>query len=376
VGLTNKKILKRLVAFVNNDLLNLYLNYTYKKQIKMKLKKTDFIDSNYKRHIKEYWNRYNLRINLDWHKWYYSRNGIKDVRYIPEYIYYCYIESYFNRATLNEAYSDKAIHNILFSDIKRPTTIAKNVGGVFYDDKFDLISLDEIIDHYNKKKKIVIKPTIESGGGRNICFIDNEEIADTHCELIRIITEFKQDFIIQEVIDQHPELKVINPQSVNTIRVMSIFLNGKVHIISPRLRMGVNGSKVDNVSVGGLSCGIMEDGRLRKYAFDTFGICFEKHPQGFVFEGKRVPSYDKIVNIIKKEHIKFGHFKLISWDFAVDINAEPILIEINLRFQGINGGQLCNGPLFGDLTDEILREVFTNKCNVKVPLTKEVSSRI
>ena len=67
---------------------------------------------------------------------------------------------------------------------------------------------------------------------------------------------------------------------------------------------------------------------------------------------------------------------MISWDFAVDINAEPILIEINLRFQGINGGQLCNGPLFGDLTDEILREVFTNKCNVKVPLTKEVSSRI
>lgn len=42
------------------------------------------------------------------------------------------------------------------------------MSGVCYDDEFNLISEYEVIKRCMCKKKIVIKPTIESGGGRNV----------------------------------------------------------------------------------------------------------------------------------------------------------------------------------------------------------------
>ena len=53
-----------------------------------------------------------------------------------------------------------------------------------------------------------------------------------------------------------------------------------------------------------------------------------------------------------------AHFRLISWDVAIDENAEPVLIEANLQMGDIDILQPVNGPLFGELTDDVLREVF------------------
>lgn len=68
-----------------------------------------------------------------------------------------------------------------------------------------------------------------------------------------------------------------------------------------------------------------------------------------------------MLDIIKQYHIKLAHFKLIAWDFATDKDGNPVLIEYNLRFQVINFLEMNNGPLFGDLTDEVLKEVFGRK---------------
>ena len=52
--------------------------------------------------------------------------------------------------------------------------------------------------------------------------------------------------------------------------------------------------------------------------------------------------------------------KLISWDFAIGVDGEPILIEANLSFGQIDFHQLCNGPIFKEMTDEILCYVARN----------------
>jgi len=354
-----KKALQRFISFVNEDCLNLYLKTFYKRQLKRKfIKSSDSIDDIYKQDIQRYWNKFNIKINTDWHKWYSSRNGVKDVRYVPEDIFYCIIEPFYNRVDFKEAYSDKALHSIWFSDVKRPVTIAKNMSGTSYDDEFTPIYQEEVIKRCMSREKIIIKPTIDSGGGRNICFIDAKEVAGMRKEVAHAITAFRQDYIIQEIIEQHEYLKRINPESINTIRTMSFFSKEKVHVLSSVLRMGINAARVDNQAAGGISCGILQDGRLCRYAFDKYGMALEKHPQGFVFENSIVPSYSAVLDIIKREHVKLGHFRLISWDFAIDKYGFPVLIENNLRFQEINFHQLGNGPLFGDLTDEVLEEVF------------------
>lgn len=177
----------------------------------------------------------------------------------------------------------------------------------------------------------------------------------------QIISKYKKNFIIQELIPQHPVLKEIHYNSINTIRLMSFLHNGEVHVLSSVLRMGINNSRIDNGASGGIHCGIKDDGCLNNFAFDSNGIKYDRHPQGYKFEGCIIPSYDKIIQIIKREHSKLAHLKLISWDFAIDIDGNPVLIEINLRSQSINVYQLNNGPVFGDLTETVLEEVFLKK---------------
>ena len=52
-----------------------------------------------------------------------------------------------------------------------------------------------------------------------------------------------------------------------------------------------------------------------------------------------------------------GISKMISWDFAVDESGEPVLIEMNINYGELDFHQLCNGPIFGDQTKEIVKEV-------------------
>ena len=85
-----------------------------------------------------------------------------------------------------------------------------------------------------------------------------------------------------------------------------------------------------------------------------------EHPLGYNFKDKAIPSFHKIIESVKDNHKNLPHFKIISWDFSVNNYGEPILIEYNIRAPGINNHQLTSGPLFGELTDDILKEVLSN----------------
>ena len=49
---------------------------------------------------------------------------------------------------------------------------------------------------------------------------------------------------------------------------------------------------------------------------------------------------------------------MISWDIAIDNNTDPILVEANFANGQLDFHQLNNGPLFGNLTESILTQVF------------------
>ena len=176
-----------------------------------------------------------------------------------------------------------------------------------------------------------------------------------------ILMQYDKNYIVQELVKQNEDLNKIHSKSINTIRVISLLRNGEVIILSSVLRMGMNDSRVDNFSSGGVACGIDENGCLKKYAYNKKGEKFEEHHPGFKFEGYEIKGYEKIIEIVKEQHKRFGHFKLISWDFAINENYEPVFIEFNLKRGSVRLHQMCNGPIFGDLTDEILEEVFKNK---------------
>lgn len=152
----------------------------------------------------------------------------------------------------------------------------------------------------------------------------------------------------------------MNPTSLNTIRVISLFFKGKIHILSSVLRIGTSGSRVDNASAGGIVVGIDNKGCLKEYAYGSKKrVVYKNHPDsGIIFKGYEVPKFEDIIKIIERESINYPHFRLISWDFAINENGDVIFIEFNLKNGQLDIHQLTNGPLFGDLTDEVLEEVF------------------
>ena len=63
--------------------------------------------------------------------------------------------------------------------------------------------------------------------------------------------------------------------------------------------------------------------------------------------------------MIKKQHLHFPQLRLISWDFSIDAEENPIFIEWNMKGDS-QLHQYNNGPLYGEKTWEVLDEYFSH----------------
>ncbi len=337
-------------------------NFFFKCRENLHLKKhmtKEPIPKDFKKAFNEYWKPYKIARNGVKYAWYYaSKNGIHDPKYIPNNLYYTKIDRYFNDRKLGWGFDDKNYYSKIFAGVKQPKNIVRKIKGMLFDGDYRQITIDEAINLISLEDEVICKPTLETGSGYGIRFWMTQKDA----EEIRtfLINPNETDYVIQAIVKQHSKLNKVHKGSINTIRICSILMDDGVHILSSVLRMGVGNSKVDNAHYGGISCGINPDGTLKKYAYGRYtGEKFDKHPQGLVFDGYTIPCYNKAVELVKKSHPTIAHFRLVSWDIAIDENEEAVLIEANMRNGGININQFNNGPLFGDLTDRVLKEVFS-----------------
>ncbi|HPQ46811.1 MAG TPA: sugar-transfer associated ATP-grasp domain-containing protein [Clostridia bacterium] len=358
-----KDLLKKLVTGSIRMARNLFYRHFYRKQIKKEfLLSTDTLPEDYREDIRKYWRRAaGVRVSTDWHRWYTSRNGIRDVRYIPEDLYYCRIEPALNKEQFSVPLSDKSIFDLLMPDFKRPHTITRNVNGIFTDSGYGLMTREQAVEACKVQGEIVIKPTIDSGGGRRVLFFTPGKGDGATVVIEKMFNEYGRDFIIQESVRQHPDLARLNAGSVNTLRILSFLNEDSVVILSTIIRAGLNGCRVDNIVGGGHSLGVDKNGCFRELGFTKYGEIVTELPNGLKFNGMRVPGYSNAVEIVKTAHSKLSQFRLISWDIAIDPDEIPVLIEYNTFYQAINFHQLGNGPLFGDLTDDVLGFVFGKK---------------
>lgn len=322
------------------------------------LKKTspkERIPKEYAKAYKAYWKNYG-NYSSKWGWFYAARNENTDVRYIPHTLYYTKIDQHFNSRKLGWGFNDKNYYSRIFADIRQANVFVRNIGGIFLDDAYSVIDKERIFDLVAGQTEVICKPALETGSGRGVQFWripDDIPIMQAFLD-----DKHNSDYLIQAVIKQHEELKKIHEASVNSIRICSLLIDGNVEILSSCLRMGAGGNRVDNHHAGGVSAGINADGTLQEYAYYLDGTRVRKHPQGFVFEGFKVPGYNEAVDLVKKAHPMVSHFRLVGWDIAIGEDGEPILIECNMRKNGIELHQFSNGPLFGDLTDRVLDEVF------------------
>ncbi len=291
-----------------------------------------------------------------WHEYFYSRNEYFSVKYIPTCLYHSDVIYRLNNYKLRHAYVDKGVYDVFFPDVLRPKTIVKNINGYFYDDAKPL-SRDEAIERCISLDGTVSKPAQEGMWGSGVkVFSSKDGIMDDGCSIESLMDSYGKNFIIQERVVQHESMQLLNPTSLNTLRILSYRDGNDVFVLYIVVRIGRKGKSVDNETAGGINADIdLATGRILDCAYGTPS---EKKildtDAGTVLKGFRIPSVGKVISEVKGLHMRLPYFNLVGWDFGIDKEGNPVLIEWN-RCPDLS--QTAHGPAFGEMTEEIFKRI-------------------
>lgn len=317
-----------------------------------------------KQEIDLFWDKYLpgklKKLFLDYRYYEFYKRVLKDGErlcdYLPDMFYQAFVDEYFTNPQHSRPIDDKNLYDLFFHDIPRPKTIFRKIRNTYLDDGYKPISMEQAIDKARDAKEVILKIAKFSAGGAGVKFWNGAK--NEKRELVDFLNS-STNIVCQEVLKQHAELNRLNATSVNTIRVMTLLFDDQVHVLSSVLRMGINGSRVDNASSGGIVCGILPNGRLKNVAFDMLGNKFLKHPQGTAFESVTIPNFSKCLEYSTSLAERLSSTsRLMSWDLAIGESGSPFLIEFNNSRGQMDFHQLCNGPFLGKMTDKVLTEVF------------------
>ena len=174
----------------------------------------------------------------------------------------------------------------------------------------------------------MIKP-IDASFGAGIQIL-KEAAADTYDRLMK---EYPEGFLGEELIVQNPFMAKFHPSSVNSCRIITIRFDDETIVIHPRFRLGRGGSIVDNISAGGLFCNLdPETGRI-VYATDYKSAVYEKHPDtGEQLLGMTLPRWDECLAFVKELAQVVPDNRYTAWDVVLTRKGW-VMIEGNCRGQ-------------------------------------------
>jgi hypothetical protein len=315
-----------------------------------------------------YWERFGYKPDEFWFEFSGSRDQVMDPGFMPLDLLYNEIVPYLNNMQFRTAISDKAYYDVWFPDVKQAVTVCRRVAGIYYDGGMDIISEAEAVERcLNSSCVLFIKPALYTCGSKGITAVDPCDL--TAEDLKGMFYDTGMNFIVQQEIEQHPELAVLNPDSVCTVRINTLLMDDKVHILTEVMRVGGRGEKVPLHGEGSYFAQILDDGRLHEKVLfrdpDESSLITGVHitwrsaeDYGLYDGSYRVPGIDDLREFAKKLHMRLAHFRFIGWDLTLDKDGDPVLIEFNLSPGTICGQLSTCTPIFGDMTDRVLEDFF------------------
>ena len=175
-------------------------------------------------------------------------------------------------------------------------------------------------------KDCIIKPQAGSLGNG---------IVKTECRNIDINnlwnTYKNSDILVEECIRACEEIESFNPDSLNTIRVVTISNGNKSEVFGAFIRMGRKGSVIDNAHAGGIFAQInVDSGRIESPGINTNGERFDYHPdsnkQIIDFQ---IPKWDLIKTTCVEASLLYKDLIFAGWDIVVLPNYDVEIIECN-----------------------------------------------
>ena len=142
----------------------------------------------------------------------------------------------------------------------------------------------------------------------------------------------EKDFcILEDNIEQHPALKKLYPNAVNSMRFITVLdKDGEPHLLYIVQKMGLGGSIIDNNC---LFTPVDPETGIMKYpahSGDTLkGIIYEEHPDTHVKrQGYQIPFVKEAVQMVLEAAKVTPQIRYVGWDVATTPNG-PAIIEGN-----------------------------------------------
>lgn len=232
-----------------------------------------------------------------------------------------------------------------------PTTLAlfDPVFGVSAD-REPCTTADQLVELLNRSQPpaMVVKP---AGGiqGKHLLILDEIDytagtakvrtggVVDLADELRALPTvqlrSNSSGYVIQELVEQHAFLSGLNPNTTNTVRLVThVARTGEVQTPFAIVRLGRAGNLADSWRQGGLSVGVdpatgrMSSGIIKpKHG----GGWFDVHPDtGVRFAGCTLPMWDDLVKVCTHAARLFPGVRSIGWDVVIGPEG-PIVLEAN-----------------------------------------------
>ena len=314
-----------------------------------------------------YLKNYGEKIPYIWHQHYSAFSGRFDVNYFPELLYIPEMQRFLNPWT---EYCKTVSDKNLFSEIAdsgnvlTPTTIVSCSKNMFRNSKYEMITKEKAALEICGLKEVFIKPTVDTSSGKNciICHINSIE------EALFIFDKMGMDFAIQERLKCHESISRIYANSVNTFRIITYRWKDDILRTPSVLRIGKGGSYLDNAHAGGIFIAIEDDGTLHDTAYTEFRETYKEHPDTKLkFRDYKIDLFPRIIEAAIRMHQMIPQIGIIHWDFTLNEDGEPVVLEANVRAGGIWLCQMSHGKgPFGDKTSEILQWIsFMKKQNTR-----------
>lgn len=185
----------------------------------------------------------------------------------------------------------------------------------------------EDFSKFIESKKYVMAKTIDLCCGKGIEKIEY----NSNINLENLYNNLKKNkqFLIEEYVCQHKDLNKLYPESVNTLRIVTLLKNNVVNVVFVGLRIGNLGNVVDNFNHGGLLAYINKLGQIEYPAIDKNGEYYNIHPYtNTKIVGYNIPMFDEAINFAKELALVIPQIKYAAWDIAITNNG-PVVIEGN-----------------------------------------------
>ncbi len=192
---------------------------------------------------------------------------------------------------------------------------------------FSNASAEQFRRFMKDRREIMVKPDAESGG-KGVEKLSKDSFMSLD-EMYKRLKE-KNIGVIEDVIIQHPEMSRLNPNCLNTLRVVTILNESGAHIVYAHVRIGNSDRPVDNLHSGGMFAPIdLDTGKIRYPAYDKNRRTFETHPiTGTKIQGFQIPYWEEAKALCLKAAVRVPQMRYVGWDVGIT-EAGPVFVEGN-----------------------------------------------